>query len=144
MDQPAIKSSPNAALSIAITAGALIWACVSWTIYCRYVMGYIPFGLILLPVIVGLGAGFIMRQDRGFFRSQLGTVAAGVTGLGCILGDLAWIKISNPDKSLWQIIGPEASMTLNTLFAIDKVLLYAITAYIAFSLSKSPHGAAQD
>ncbi len=145
MDTPEAKSTSGNALliGIALAIGATAWACLSWSMYCRYIMGYIPFGLVLLPVITGVGAGFIMRPGNRYLRNHLGKITIAITIIGCILGDFLWIVISN-SKPISVLLGTELDRTLRTLFAIDKLFFYAITAYLAFAIANPSRGVVTD
>lgn len=146
MNTPDPKPTPPGSLptGLACLAAAAVWACVAWAVYCYYLMGYIPYGLILLPVVVGLGVGLLCRAGtRGLSRHRAKLIFA-ATVLGCVLGDFVWIKLSNPGRPIGTLLGSELASTLRTLFALDKLLFYAITSYLACAVALPPKRFAPD
>lgn len=122
---------------VVLTLCALIVACASWAVIGYFIASTLSLGLILLPVGSGCGAGVLMLKASRFTENRLGLVAVAVTLLGCIIGDFIWIMLAT-QKPVGLLLGAEIVATLNTLFHLQKAIMYAIACYLAFTLTNLP------
>jgi hypothetical protein len=131
----------GATVLIGVTAalGASAVAGASWAVIGYYVATTLSLGLILLPLSSGCGAGVLMRMGGGGFQRHVKWITVVATLVGCIVGDFGWIVWAT-QKPVGLLLGGELVMTMNTLFNLQKAVLYAVACYIAFSIAGPSRG----
>jgi len=145
MDTPTETSVNGTAIltGVAAALGAAAVAAVAWALIGYYIAATLSLGLILLPLGSGCGAGAVMRIGGGGFQRHVRWVAAIITLAGCVIGDFAWVAWVT-HKPLSLLLGSELVPTMNTLFNIQKAVLYAVACYLAYSIAAPPRGFVPD
>jgi hypothetical protein len=116
----------------AATAAGASWAMLGYWLAWKL---QLSLGMILPPLVSGCFAGLTIRfGGQGVFGRRVGEVAVACVLVGCIVGDLVWIKLAN-QKSFAVLLGPELRQTLNTMFDFMKALMYAAASYLAYAIS---------
>jgi len=80
-----------------------------------------------------------MRLGRKGLGRRVGLTAVLATLLGCIVGDLIWVSLFT-QKPFGLLLGSELVATMNTLFNLQKAVMYAVAGYLAYAIA-TPAGA---
>ena len=132
-NQPGNKNQTLVVAAVAIAVSAVI-AAVAWALIGYYIASTLSLGLILLPLASGAGAGFVARFGRQALAQRIGVASILATLFGCVVGDLVWISLFT-QKPIAHLLGPELVPTLNTLFNLQKAVMYAVAAYLAYAIT---------